>query len=87
MYGIFEHGYGREWDPLGTLLGVLTSITRYDLVLGIIPAAFGLAAVAGSALGLDAHEALLGAALVGVFVLVDALYLNPPANPGSGRSA
>ena len=87
MYGVFERRYGRERDPVRTLLAVLTSITRYDLVLGIIPAAFGLALVAGSALGLDAHEAFLGAALVGVLVLVDALYLNPPASSGSGRSA
>lgn len=63
---------------------VPTSTTRYDLALGLIPLAFVLAMTLGTVLGLSVQATLVSAALVGVVVLVDALYLNPPVERGSG---
>lgn len=63
---------------------VPTSTARYDLALGLIPLAFVLAMTLGTVLGLSVQATLVSAALVGVVVLVDALYLNPPVERGFG---
>lgn len=68
-----------RWDPFA----VLASTTRYDLALWLIPLAFILAIILGTALDLSVRTMLVSAALVGVVVLADALYLNPPIKPGS----
>lgn len=65
-------------------LDVPASTARYDLALGLIPLAFVLAMTLGMVLGLSVQVMLVSAALVGVGVLVDALYLNPPVERGSG---
>ena len=59
-------------------LGDLDSISRPDLVLLVIPLAFIAAIALGTALGFSLSTQLLGASLVGVVALVDALFVNPP---------
>lgn len=77
------HGYDRRRRPFEALRAVLASATRYDLALWAIPTAFLVALAVGSLLGLPRHAALVGAALLGVFVLVDVIALNPPVGPTS----
>lgn len=54
------------------------SISRYDVVLILIPAAFLLAALFGSMLSLSVHLALFGAALIGAAAVIDGVFWNPP---------
>lgn len=59
-------------------LGLSGPLSRYDLVLFVIPLAFLFALVLGAALPVPTSAALVGAALCGVAVVTDALFLNPP---------
>ncbi|WP_262180671.1 hypothetical protein [Haloarcula laminariae] len=59
------------------------SVSRYDLVLAVIPVAFLLTAVASGLLGVTMRTALAVGALLGAAVVTDALFLNPPT--GGGR--
>lgn len=54
------------------------AVSRYDLVLAVIPMAFLLTAVTSGVLGVSLPTALAGGSLLGVAVLADALFLNPP---------
>lgn len=81
MTGQARHRYDPEWSPAETLAEALTSATRYDLALWAIPTAFLLALMVGSVLGISTHAALVGAALLGLLVLVDVIALNPPVEP------
>ncbi|WP_137290993.1 hypothetical protein [Natronorubrum halophilum] len=69
-------------DPFDALVDVLAAVTRYDILLGIVPIAFAVALVAASILSVSTGQAMFGAALVGVFV-VDACYRNPPVDQES----
>ncbi|WP_255169240.1 hypothetical protein [Natrononativus amylolyticus] len=73
----------RDPDPLTTLVEVLTAATRYDFALAVIPLAFVVAVVAATALNLTVIQALVPAAVIGIIVIVDACYLNPPVEPDS----
>ncbi|MDL5362194.1 hypothetical protein [Halalkalicoccus sp. NIPERK01] len=67
----------RTWCSIERFM-VLASLSRYDLVLWAIPAAFLLAFVASNALAIGVQTALVGAALVGALAVADAVALNPP---------
>ncbi|MFB6361481.1 MAG: hypothetical protein ABEH59_09200 [Halobacteriales archaeon] len=58
--------------------------TRYDFVLGIIPAAFLTAAVLRELSVLSTRTAVLFGGLIGGLAVVDALFLNPPEAPTTG---
>lgn len=58
-------------------------ISRYDLVLAVIPAAFLLAGVASQFVAAPTHQVVAAATTVGVLALVDGLFVNPPQS-GSG---
>lgn len=58
------------------------SVTRYDLVLAIIPVALILTVGAAELFGLPNRAALASGALVGFVALADALFLNPPVAGG-----
>ena len=58
------------------------AVSRYDLVLTVIPAAFLLAAVASGVLGVSLPTALAVGSLLGLAVLADALFLHPPMGGG-----
>jgi len=59
-----------------------TAVSRYDLVLAVIPMAFLLTAVASGVLGVSLPTALGGGSLLGLAVLADALFLHPPTTGG-----
>lgn len=61
------------------------SLSRYDLVLAVIPSAFLVALLLGHVLAIPARTALFGASVVGGLALFDALFVNPPRGPDPGR--
>ena len=70
-------------NPFDALVDVLAEASRYDLLLGIVPVAFAVALVVASVLDLSIAQAMVFAAAVGVLVIIDACYLNPPVDQGS----
>ena len=69
-------------DPFETLVDVLAEASRYDLLLGVVPVAFAVALVVASVLSVSLVEAMFVAATIGVLVIVDACYFNPPIDQG-----
>lgn len=63
----------------------IDSVSRYDLVLIVIPASFILALVAGHVLPVSPRVALTAGSIVGAIAVFDGLFRNPPG-PGA-RSA
>ncbi len=59
----------------------LDAVSRYDLVLAVIPTAFLTALLTANLLSLPARSTLVIAAFISALVLVDALFLNPPRRP------
>jgi len=57
-------------------------LTRYDLVLTVIPVALLLTVGTASLFGLPTRTALAGWSVVGFVALADALFLNPPTVGG-----
>lgn len=57
-------------------------LTRYDVLLLLIPAAFVLALLVAQVSSLGAPTLLAAASLVGAVAMADALFLNPPLEPG-----
>jgi hypothetical protein len=64
--------------PTGTDSGSPLGLSRYDLVLLCIPAAFLLATVVRVWLDLPPHVATAAGGLVSSLALADALFRNPP---------
>jgi len=58
-------------------------LTRYDLVLTVIPLAFVLAAVVAVILSVPLPAALAAGAILSTIGLADALFFNPPVEAGS----
>lgn len=56
-------------------------LTRYDLQLLVIPAAFLVALVVSQVSALPTSGLLAVASLVGALAVADGLFLNPPAGP------
>jgi hypothetical protein len=59
-------------------------VTRYDVVLALIPVAFVTTILVAHVVGLTVQTALTVAALAGAVGVADALFLNPPT--GGRRS-
>lgn len=57
-------------------------LSRYDLLLAVIPVAFLCSLAAGTLLSVPTSNALALASAVGAMALVDALFLNPPRSRG-----
>ena len=60
-------------------------LSRYDLVLAVVPAAFLLGLLAVTVADVPLRVGMGSAAAVGALALVDGLFLNPPrrrAHPG-----
>lgn len=70
---------------VGRLARSIRPVSRYDLVLGLIPVAFGAAGAAGAFLSVTATTTVSVAAILSGLAVVDALFLNPPRDPSSGR--
>lgn len=70
-------------DPFDALVDVLAAASRYDVLLGIVPAAFAVALVVATVASVSLVEAMLVAAIIGALVIVDGCYRNPPIDQGS----
>ncbi len=75
-----RHGSGTE--RLASLVELFLSLSRYDLVLAVIPVAFVLATGVAAVTGLSLRAGVLVASLAGALAVVDALFLHPPQRPG-----
>lgn len=64
------------------LVEFATSLSRYDLLLIVIPAVFVFSLVVGYFLSVPPQSALAAASVVGALVLADGLFLNPPRDRG-----
>jgi len=58
--------------------GIAVELSRYDLVLAIIPIGFLLAGALGAMLSLPPNVVMALGSIVGTTALVDALFLAPP---------
>lgn len=61
--------------------GRIGELTRYDLVLAIIPIAFLVSVLVGHLLSVPTRTALIAASVVGTLAMIDALFFNPPIRP------
>ncbi|MFB6084581.1 MAG: hypothetical protein ABEJ94_10085 [Halorientalis sp.] len=59
----------------------LDSLSRYDLVLALVPVAFLVSVVLGNLLSVPFRTTLAGASAIGALTLLDALFVNPPIRP------
>lgn len=57
---------------------IVSTTSRWDLLLAIIPFAFASAATVSRALGIPLQTGMLAAGVVGLLTLVDGLFLRPP---------
>jgi len=62
-----------------------TAVSRYDLILAVIPIAILSSAFLGRFLAIDPPAGLAFGAIVGVLTLVDAILINPPRGPRLGE--
>lgn len=62
-------------------------LSRYDVVLAVIPLAFLSALFATTVLSMPFQQTAVVASLVGGATVIDALFLNPPAHSSSQSSA
>ncbi|WP_135533708.1 hypothetical protein [Halostella pelagica] len=70
-------------DGRSTATGRSLGVSRYDLVLAVIPAAFIFALLIGYLFSLPSRTTLIAASVVGVGAMFDGLFRNPPENTGS----
>ena len=56
-------------------------LSRYDLVLAVIPLVFALSLVGHALLPISLHFAVGAGALASGTLVADVLYLHPPTNP------
>lgn len=69
-------------DTTRDAVAVLDGLSRYDLLLALVPLGFALALLAHVVVGVPVLAAVAGGAMFGALVLVDALFVNPPSgNP------
>lgn len=60
-------------------------VSRYDLLLALIPAAFLVGLIAAQLGAFPTRHSLAASSLVGAIAVADALFLNPPRPPAHGR--
>lgn len=72
----------RRSHEFGTDQRMPVALSRYDLVLVVIPLVLATSVLLGHLLSVPVEVTLAGASVVGTAALVDALFLNPPT---SGR--
>lgn len=64
--------------PRHILQRQLRSLSRYDVILALIPIPFAISVIAMTLYPIPAGLALGTASVIGAFGLIDALFLNPP---------
>lgn len=68
-------------DRPETVAGIRHRLSRYDLLLAVVPAAFVLGLLAVGLADVPFRVAMSSAAAVGALALLDGLFLNPPRRP------
>jgi hypothetical protein len=68
-------------DAVPRVADYVPTVDRYDFVLGLIPAAFAVAGLAGRYLDLPTEATLLGGVLIAALALFDGLFFRPPTKP------
>jgi hypothetical protein len=63
------------------------SVSRYDLVLAVIPVALIGSILAARVLGAGVETGLVAGAALGGLALADAVLVNPPRDPETGERA
>ena len=58
------------------------AVSRYDLVLAVVPVAFLLAFAAGLLSSIPLHAAMAIGSLAGTAAVADALFVDPPGDAG-----
>ncbi len=71
-----ENGVSTGTDAFDDRLA--PGVSRYDLVLVVIPLAFAAALVARGVFSVSLHASVLFASVVGGLAVADALFLHPP---------
>jgi hypothetical protein len=71
-------GHSDPDRPFSLPLDGLGSLSRYDVLLAVLPLGFALALLGQVVLDLSLHQAVAAGAVLGSVVLADALFLNPP---------
>ncbi|MFA9417066.1 hypothetical protein [Natrinema sp. HArc-T2] len=61
------------------------TIDRYDLLLGLIPAAFLVVFLASRLLALPPEATALGGSVIAALALLDGLFVRPPMGPAGHR--
>ncbi len=74
-----------DTDSTTTRVANQRSISRYDIVLAVIPAALIWSALLAYVLGVGLEVGLLIGGIIGMLALLDAVLLNPPRGPQTGR--
>lgn len=64
---------------------VTVSLSRYDLVLAVIPTAFVVAVLASHLLSVPPRTLIVAASLVAALAVVDGLFFNPPTAGRRGQ--
>lgn len=65
-------------EPRRSLVDLLMSLSRHDLVLAVIPIAFLVSTLVATVTSLTVHGAIVVASFAGALVVVDALFVHPP---------
>lgn len=74
-------GHGKPSRSRRQSLEGLLSLSRYDLLLVLIPLGFVVAFLGHVVFALSLQQAVAVGGLIGMVSVVDALFLNPPAEP------
>ncbi|AGB30541.1 hypothetical protein C488_07272 [Natrinema pellirubrum DSM 15624] len=66
------------FDTVARIVDRLSTIDRYDCLLGLIPTALTVAALVGQVLDLPTEATLLGGVAIALLALLDGLFFRPP---------
>jgi hypothetical protein len=79
-------GERRTDNRLDTFRERLPAFSRYDLLLAVVPLTLAAVLAVHAILAVPFRLAVVGWATVGLLVLADALYLNPPTSRSGGAA-
>ncbi len=77
-------GNRRTDDRFRAFRDGVPDLSRYDLLLAVVPLAFAAMLAGHLVLDVPLRVAVTGGAVIGTLVLADALYLNPPTSRSGG---
>lgn len=81
-----DAGERRTDDRFDTFRERLPTLSRYDLLLALVPLTLAAVLAVHATLAVPFRLAVVGWATVGLLVLADALYINPPTSRSGGAA-